>query len=218
MKKLVSTVTLSLIALSSLKAADIQKLVQDTQQMTQTGTNMNMVWWIPPQFWEETLRQNPQLTEEQKTEFVAALEEYTAFVIVNMEVGVFGGMTFKTREEVLKNISLKVDGAEMSPLASEKLTPDAQAFYTMMKPLMGQMLGQFGQGMEFVVYQNKREGKLMIDPTAEGSFTYTSFGADYEWRLPLGSLLPPAYDPTTGEEFPGNYKYNPFTGAELSTK
>ena len=36
------------------------------------------------------------------------------------------------------------------------------------------------------------------------------------YRLPLGSLFPPAVDPKTGESFPGNYHFNPFTGDKLT--
>ena len=218
MKKIISILVLSILAFSISRAADIQKLIQDTQKMTQVGSTTNMVWWIPTEFWQETLRQNPQLTEEQKKEFVAALEDYSAFVIVNMNVGIMGGMTFKEREEILKNVSLQVEGVEVTPIPTEDLSPDARAFYTMMKPMMGQMLGQFGQGMEFIIYPNKKNGELIIDPLKEGSLTYTSFEEQHDWRLPLGSLLPAVWDPETEEVFPGNYKYNPFTGSKLSKK
>ena len=37
----------------------------------------------------------------------------------------------------------------------------------------------------------------------------------YDYRLPLGSVLAPRYDPDTGEQFPGNYFFNPYTGTKL---
>lgn len=217
MTKLYTILILTLIT-SSPVFGDLQKLLHDTQKITQEGTTTNMVWWIPSEFWEESLRQNPQLTEEQKKEFIAALHDYTAFVIVNMKAGVFGGMTFKSREEILKNISLTVGDEEIKQIAIEDLSADARSFYTMMKPMMSQMLGQFGEGMEFIIYPNKRDGKLILDAESEGRFSYTSFGDKYDWRLPLGSVIPPKIDPETGEEFPGNYQYNPYTGNKLSKK
>ena len=39
----------------------------------------------------------------------------------------------------------------------------------------------------------------------------------FRYRLPLGSVLPPRFDPNTEETFPGNYNYSPFTGAKLTT-
>jgi hypothetical protein len=35
------------------------------------------------------------------------------------------------------------------------------------------------------------------------------------YRLPIGSILPPALDPKTGESFPGSYHFNPYTGGKL---
>lgn len=203
---------------ANVEAVDIQQLVQDTQRFNQDVRVTKMVWWIPVEFWETTLEQDPGLTEEQKKEFIDALEDYSAFAVSHSTVGTFGSVTNKSRSEIEENISLVVDGDEIVALDSDDLSSDAAAFYTMMKPMMAQMLGQFGQGMEFFVYPNKREGKLVIDPKKEGSFYFELFGEKYEWRLPIGSLLPPKVDLETGETFPGNYKFNPFTGSELTEK
>lgn len=209
---------IALLLTTCLNAADIQSLIQDTQRLNQEGQTTNMVWWIPVEFWEETLKQNPALTEEQRHEFVNALDQYSAFVTVDMTVGVFGGVTHKSREEVLANIELNVDEEIIEPIPTDELTPDAANFFNMMKPMMSQMMGALGEGMHFIVYPNYKDGVKIIDPTSEGSFEYTSFGISHKWRLPLGSLLPPMLDKETNETFPGNYKFNPFTGSKLETK
>ncbi|MGJ8655325.1 MAG: hypothetical protein ACSHX6_02655 [Akkermansiaceae bacterium] len=218
MKNKILLILFSLLALSSTQAADMQKLVQDTQRMTQEGSKMNLIWWIPSQFWEVALSEDPNLTDNQKKEFVALLDDYSAFVVVKMNTAGLAGMTFENRESILKNVTLKVDGKEIAPIPNDELNPQAQGFYAMMKPMMGQMLGQFGKGMEFIIYPNKKDGKYILNPKEEGSFTYTCFEQNHEWRLPLGSLLPPVWDSNTKETFPGNYKFNPFTGSKLTPK
>lgn len=218
MKKLIYLVAIVASAALNASPVDMQQLVQDTQRFTQEARVTKMVWWIPSEFWEVTIEQEPSITKEQKKEFVEALEDYTAFVVVRSKTGVFGGMTNTGRDEIQENISLVVEGNQMLPLKPDEMSSDASAFYSMMKPMMAQMLGQLGQGMEFFVYPNKRKGKLIIDPQKEGNFYFELFGEKYDWRLPLGSLLPPRIDPKTGETFPGNYKFNPYTGAELSVK
>lgn len=181
--------------------------------MKQEGTTLNMVWWIPSAFWEETLKE--QMTGPQRKEFLSVLEEYSVFAVVNADTGVFGGMTPKPRAEIEANTELRVGGSVLPVLQMDQLGADAKNFFTMMKPMMSQMLGQMGEGMEFLVYPNKRDGELIIDPLKEGSFTYKSFDDVFHWRLPLGSLLPPRYDAASGEAFPGNYVFNPYTGAKL---
>lgn len=218
MKKTIAIAAFIASTVASLTAVDMQQLVQDTQRFTQEARVGKMVWWIPSEFWEVTLEQDPGLTKQQKKEFVAALDDYTAFVVTHSTSGTFGGMTNTGRKEIEENIALVVEGNQMLPLTNDEMSPDASAFYAMMKPMMAQMLGQFGQGMEFFIYSNKRKGKLIIDPKAEGTFYFECFGDRYDWRLPLGSLLPPKVDLDTGETFPGNYKFNPFTGSKLIVK
>ena len=218
MKKTISIITFMTAMIATTKAVDMQQLVQDTQRFTHDAKVTKMAWWIPSEFWEVTLGQDPSLTAEKKKEIIAVLDDYTVFVVSHSTIGVFGGMTNAPRKEIEKNISLVVDGNELLPLRNDEMSSDASSLYAMMKPMMAQMLGQFGQGMEFFVYRNERKGQLIIDPKKEGSFYFECFGEQYDWRLPLGSLLPPKFDLETGQTFPGNYKFNPYTGAELSVK
>lgn len=77
--------------------------------------------------------------------------------------------------------------------------------FAMMKPIMANMFSRFGQGMEFICLNGfGSKGKKVFDPKREGSFAPIFADRTYKWRLPLGSLLPPKYDPQTGEEFSGN--------------
>ena len=219
MKKLVIYFLATLMFSSAFTyASDIQSLINDTQRIVQKDKTLNLVWWIPVEYWEVSLKEDKTLTEEQIKGFVEALEDYTTFAVVVGESGVFGGMKFEPRDQILKNTELKVGEETLRPLNKEDMNADAQAFFTMMKPLMAQMLGQFGRGMEFVAYPNKKNGKLIIDPKLQGGFTYTCYDNKHKWRLPLGSLLPPMIDETSGEVFPGNYNFNPFTGAKLIRK
>jgi len=218
MKNLTLLITFTLSLITSLRAVEIQNLIQDTQKMTQKGETTNMVWWIPTEFWKESLNQSPGLTPKQIDDFIETLEDYTTFVVVNMNAGPIGGMKFRQRDEIETKISLKVNDKKVRPIPIDELNPDARNLFAMMKPLMGQMLGQFGQGMEFFVYSNKSEDGLLINPLEEGELKFTSFDEEFKWTLPLGSLLPPVIDPETNEIFPGNYKFNPFTGSKLKVK
>jgi hypothetical protein len=44
------------------------------------------------------------------------------------------------------------------------------------------------------------------------------YDAKFTWRLPLPRLLPAKVDPRTGQEFPGDYLFNPYTGESLVVK
>ncbi len=40
-------------------AIDMHAVVQETQQMSQGSGDMTLVWWLPEQFWEASMAQNP---------------------------------------------------------------------------------------------------------------------------------------------------------------
>ena len=98
------------------------------------------------------------------------------------------------------------------------MSQEIKNLLSVLKPLMAGMLGQMGQGLEFIIYPNTKAGKKIIDPRAAGTLEAKFFDATFRWRLPLGALMPPKVDPQTGEEFPGNYGFNPFTGEKLKVK
>ncbi len=61
------------MASSAPRAADIQELVRETQRTTTTGGQVGMVWWIPVQFWEESLNANPAVPPEARSQVLGAL-------------------------------------------------------------------------------------------------------------------------------------------------
>ena len=55
----------------------------------------------------------------------------------------------------------------------------------------------------------------VFDPLSEGRIQVITSRRAYPFRTPLGSVLPPRLDASTGESFPGDYHYNPYTGGAL---
>lgn len=201
------------------QAVDIAKLVADTQRLAQNPKDITLVWWIPTEFWDATLRDNPGITEEQRKEFTKTLEAYMIVAVAAVDIGAFGGMTPKSRDTILANTELRVGGKVRVVLKESEVSPDAANFVGMMKPMMGKMLGQFGQGVEFLLFSNDgADEALVVRATEKGEFSFSAFGNRYEWKLPLGSLLPPKHDPKTKQEFPGDFIFNPYTGDKLTVK
>ena len=88
-----------------------------------------------------------------------------------------------------------------------------------MKPLIGGTLGKLGESMEFIAFEGRdKNDKRLLDPLGKAMFTVTVGDRDYKWRLPLGALLPPKFDAKTGEQFPGNFEFSPYTGAKLTSE
>jgi hypothetical protein len=220
MKKILLCIAaLGFIATTNAQDIDPLKLTQETQQLRQDKSKLDLVWWIPNEFWEYSFKKNPVITPEQQKEFIAVVDKYTIFCIMEGSIGVFGGITGTPKDELQTKVSLAILDTKLKPLSDSELSPDAQNFLQMMKPMFSSMLGQMGQSMEFIVFNGKHDGgEKYLNPKFNGSFVLNLGEKQFSWRLPLASLLPPRFDADTNEEFPGNYIYNPFTGKKLITK
>lgn len=207
---------LAALGMTSARAAGVQELVRDTQRLVENGGQMTFVWWMPQQFWEAGLKANAAMPEEVRTQVINGLADYTVIAMLRAKSANAGLTEVQTKAEILKNVRVEANGKVIEPLAPEQVSPVAQLLLAQLKPAMAGMAGVFGSAMEFVVYPAKgADGKLLVDAAQEGSVKIRLYDANFSWRLPLASLLPARVDKKTGEEFPGNFLFNPFTGDKL---
>jgi hypothetical protein len=199
--------------------AGVQDLVRETQRSSEAGGHLAMVWWLPVQFWEESLKANPAVTPEMRSQVLGALADYNVIALVRAKPGAAGFSDVQPKAELLKNLRVEAGGKVLEPLAPEQVSPGAQLLLSQLKPMMGAMAGQVGQAMEFVVFPAKAaDGTVLLDAMQSGTLKIKFYDDTFSWRLPLGSLMPLKVDKKSGEEFPGNYQFNPFTGDKLAPK
>lgn len=195
--------------------ADVGAVIQESQKMTQIESGSVFVWWLSPEFWEVSFKESGELSEAQLEEFLDFFDNYTVFLLGKSTHDSEGNLSGASPAELRKSATLTVNGREYEPLLPVAVDEDSMAFYASLKPMMMGSMGEMGELMEIVLFPGEVDGKRLIDAKKEGAFHFSLFGRDYKWKLPLGSLLPPVFDPETGEEFPGSYKFNPFTGKKL---
>ena len=86
----------------------------------------------------------------------------------------------------------------------------------MMRPVLARSAGATGEGMYPMVFQATDEtGARIANATREGRFSLAVADQLLHWRTPLGSLVPPKKDPSTGEILSGAWTYSPWTGVKL---
>ena len=198
---------------------EINALLKDTQISGGADNDVDIVWWIPEEFWVASLQGDQSMTEKQKREFVGMLEPYTLIAVVHGKFSVVGSIAYRDEAEVRSSISLTgTDGVRYQPLAPEKTSDEARMLLQIMRPMLSNAMGKLGENMHFFLFPSKNaKGKRISDARQTGVLTVNSGMTTATYRLPLGSVLPPRYDATTGEKFPGNYQFNPYTGAKLET-
>lgn len=197
-----------LLASPVLAAVDMQQLIDETQQVYVGPAETVVAWWLPSEFWKQTA---VRLEGDEK--LVDALDNYLIFAVAAAKTDESGELIIHPRDEILAGTQLTIDGRRVAPLAEGRLAPDIAAILTATKPRVAHALGRVGQGLEFLVFPNDSGPK--ISATEKGSLTITVFGVLFEWRPPLPSLLPPMLDTATGESFPGDFRYNPYSGGSL---
>lgn len=196
---------------------DPNELARETQRrFDQSFRETRMLWWIPTEYWEESFKKLPAVTQGHR-EFLKALDDFFVLAVVDQKMSASGALISKSRKEIAAALSISVlEGAKARPLQDSDLPPKMIYFLTFLKTHMGSMLGEFGEGMEFFLFAGRDDhGNRVVNPREAGSFSVEYGNHTFEWHLPLVCLLPPRFDPETGEQFPGNYLYNPFTGKRL---
>ncbi len=219
-KKIINIIIIILaLTVTNFGQVDLTKLIKDTQKMIQTSNHITLFWWAPNIFWETSFKMNPAISEEMVKQFLPIFEKYTMFTIIDADISPLGSINHSPEVKIRKNFYVEIDGKKLFPLQKDEISSDLNNFISIMKPLMAQMLGQLGQGMQFFLFKNlSNDGTEILNPKKEKKFKTVLFDKTINWVLPLGSVLPPKFDPDTNEEFPGNYNYNPYSGIKLISK
>jgi hypothetical protein len=199
----------------------LNDLTTETQRMSEDPERIGLVWWLPVEFWEVSMASgSAPSTPEQISAFTSALRAYAIFAVADGIVGQFGGVTWIPKETVRESVMLQdAAGTRYAPLKEEQVSADVRNLAAMLKPVFAGMLGPMGQNMEFYFFPSASvEGRPIAEARAEGSFRF-QVGADlYDWRLPLGSLLPKKVCPVDRQHLSGAWKYCPWHGKTLQAQ
>jgi len=196
---------------------DIVAMVAETQKQSPDPDVMDLVWWLPLEFWQASMAQEGSLTEKDLQDVAEVLSPYTMVSVAFGALGPFGGVTWLDPELLRqKTVLVDADGNEYRPYPSAEVGPDARNLISMMQPMLGSLLGAMGENFNFFFFPaDGVSGKPIADPSRKGSFSVKVGDKTYEWRLPLGSVLPPQKCPVDDEPMPGNWQYCPWHGKKL---
>ncbi|MGN6153477.1 MAG: hypothetical protein ACTHOH_15955 [Lysobacteraceae bacterium] len=184
-----------------------------------TGGKIQMLLWIPAEFWEASMAQSGStMPDKDAKAMLSTTRKY--IIVMAIEASSSGDDMFdnvvgtEKMRELVRMVDVK--GHRYAPIAPEDLDPRMGAMLGYVKPMFSQMMGKLGQGMQILAFPAQSPGGTPVaDATARGRIAFEFDDERYDYRLPLGSLLVPKRDPASGEAFPGNYDYNPYTGAKL---
>jgi hypothetical protein len=195
---------------------DPTALVRDLESMTRSEDRVTLALWLPTEFWRMSLE--GKVAPKEAERFLKEIDAYVVVAVVDGAPGIAGSVTFSEPELVRSSTTIEdTRGTVLSPLPEAEVSAGVRNLTQMMRPLFGNMLGALGSHLAFVVFPStEKGGRRTVEPAKEGTFAVHVGPVTLRYRLPLASLLPPAIDEKTGESFPGNYQFNPFTGTKLT--
>jgi len=200
-------------------AVNADALIKDLNQQRSVDSNMKLAFWLPPEFFMATMPGGAAAT--QRKQIMTMLDGWVLILAADAELGAMGSITPRSRADLLASTRLRIgNGSELAPVADKDLRGDLKNLCDMIKPLFKNMLGALGEAVEPIAFKVPKNVVAQSNDlaTSEGRLTVSLNGERMAWRLPLGSLLPPAIDTETGDEFPGDYRFSPYSGRPLSPK
>jgi hypothetical protein len=180
--------------------------------------NKQMAIWFPVDFWRIVGNQM-----KISTEFVQNLtnnmDDYLLFAVVDYTISKNGGgITFKSDYEIRNTIKF-IDSAKTIylPLKESEFSEETNRMIETLKPIMKNLLGQFGEGMQLFLFKTKKDKKggnsILIQK--ENNLNLQWNNVSLKWKLPFASVLALKYCPIDIEEMKGNWNYCPTHGKKL---
>jgi hypothetical protein len=199
-------------------ALNTDALMKDLNQQKMVDSNIKLAFWLPPEYFIASIPGGAAPAQQKKIQ--AMLDGWVLMLAADAEMGAMGGITSRGRAQVMASTRLKIDGGtELSPVPDSELRGDVKNLFDMFRPLFKNMLGPMGEAVEPLAFKvSKKDVQSNELATSQGRMTLRLNGESFTWRLPLGSLLPPAVDTETGDEFPGDYRFSPYSGRPLAPK
>lgn len=197
----------------------VNALIADTQQTSLDSKEVEIAWWIPPEYWQASLSQQPDVNAEMRRQFAATFDDYNIVAIVQGSMADDLQYRFSDEASVRESTRLvDTKGGTHQPLPLAQIPPALAATLAFLKPILSASMGPMGESMYFIVFPgNDDRGNRLIDPVGDGRMRITTRVNEYSFRLPLGALLPEQRDAASGESFPGDFLYNPYTGSALQS-
>jgi hypothetical protein len=197
-------------------SVDRSALMRDLTLTRNADGKITMAMWMPDDFWRATLQNSGTLTDKGVAEYIAVVHPYTLVAVLNAQKGITA-FHYADIDTLVNEVTIEDSyGTTYSALPPDSVSEEVRNLIQTMRPVMSNMLGAFGQHMEFLAFPSAdKAGHSIADPKSDGSLTVHIGNVALRYRLPIGSMLPPSLDPKTGESFPGSHHFNTYTGSKL---
>ncbi len=200
-------------------------LTEELQKSAEPTPGMNLVWWVPVEFWKSVLLQDKTIKPEEANKIIKTLEPYTMIAVVRTDIGTFGAFNFHDKATVARNMKVTyIDekGKKTPVKQARNVNKDALLMLDIMKPILTNAMGNMGKNFHFFVYADRdARGRRVMDPYKKGKLvvelarTRGETGGVIEFECPLNSLFVPRKCLKCKKEAHISWNYCPWCGKPL---
>ncbi|MEQ6125066.1 hypothetical protein AAON49_12740 [Pseudotenacibaculum sp. MALMAid0570] len=199
-----------------LDKVNIEKFIEETQFSNDQTEGIEMIWWMPSEYWEVVFSKDKYTSSEETKIIVEMLKKHVLVIAIKGKVGMFGGVTYESRENILKGLKVFYNGSGLKHIPQDNLDPDLKNFITLIGPMMKNMMGQMGENMQVFVFKNDKKNPINVWEKGKIDFGLNDFKVTMD--LPISSLLLEKKCPEGKKLFSGKWSYCPFHGKELESQ
>ncbi len=199
-------------------------LTTQTQQMSNENRILDMVWWIPAEFWEAVLRQDSSVPRDQADAMLDVMRPYFLMVVVQADISQFGSFTFIPESRIEDGLQLTYTDAEgnRSELkVLETTNPDFELLLLQLGPILGNAMGNLGENFNFYAFSaDDKDGNRIASPYEQGTISIRLSGRSeaaptaFDFEAPLDALFVPRICPN-GKPAHISWNFCPWDGSRL---
>ena len=223
MKKKLTILFLSLLISTAIfsQAKPIDRVSFDhftteTQFSSDDMDYVQMIWWLPTEFWKIIYANDPTIGQDEIDEIVGMVNDQIIAVVIKGKIGMFGGVKYESFEDLKSHTQVKYKNELLSVVDQNTMNSELQTLLSIMKPIMANMLGNMGQNLHFFVFDNPKGRKILpVDALSNDALVFSMDGYSVDVDLPLSSLLLEKICPEDKAELNGKWNYCPFHGKKL---
>lgn len=199
-------------------------LTTETQKTAGSDNALDLVWWIPVEFWQVALANNAAVTPAQIDDIVDTLRPYSLLAVVQADISTFGAFDFFDEVKVssgLRVVYTPEHGSSVNIPLDELIDPDVTLLLNQMSPVLTAAMGNLGENFFFFPLPDMDDtGQRIISPYERGSLAITLTARDgihrppYLIEFPLDALHQPRLCPN-GKPAHVSWAYCPWSGKKL---
>lgn len=206
-----------------LSETSIGSITSESQAMAEFD-GIDLVWWIPREYWESSFLQDQSMGPDIVDEMMAVLGNIAILGVVQADISRFGAFSFLDRDAVLDSMTVRlvVEGGNFTILAPmANIDPDVEILLAQFTPILASAMGNMGQNFHFFVFDDiDQDGERIVSPYEAGILQIVLEGRTpnsptmLELEFPMDALFVPRLCPN-GKPAHVTWNYCPWDGSEL---